>query len=125
MARRAQSEEERDVNVTLGQRLARMRKERGFTQVELATATQVVQAVISSYEVGRVRPSPEMILRIADVLQVSTDELLGREPESPRREDPVERRFLRRLRLVKALPKRDQDALLRTIDAFIDARKPS
>ncbi len=32
------------------------------------------------------------------------------------------RRFLRRLEQLSALPKRDQDALLRTIDAFLAAR---
>jgi hypothetical protein len=37
----------------------------------------------------------------------------------------VNRRFLRRLQVVDQLPKRDQDALLRTIDAFLAARKAS
>jgi transcriptional regulator with XRE-family HTH domain len=124
MTRRPQSEAQRKANVALGRRMALLRKERGFTQVELAEHLGVIQSVISSYEVGRVRPSPEMVLRISSALRVSADQLLGREDKEPKSKaaESVDRRFLRRLKLVKTLPKRDQDALLRTIDAFLTAR---
>jgi transcriptional regulator with XRE-family HTH domain len=124
MARRPQSEQEKRANVALGQRIASIRKERGFTQVELAEKLGVIQSVVSSYEIGRVRPAPEMILKLSAALDVSADQLLGR-PGKEKPAESVDRRFLRRLRLMKKLPKRDQDALLRTIDAFIAARKAS
>jgi transcriptional regulator with XRE-family HTH domain len=124
MARKAQSRQERDVNAALGKRLATLRKERGFTQVELAEKVGVVQAAISSYESGRLRPHPQMLLKLSEILELSVDQLLGRETTTKAAIDArVDRRFLRRLRLVKTLPKRDQDALLRTIDAFLAARK--
>jgi len=124
MAHRAQTKAERQGNAVLGQRLAKLRKERGFTQVELAKQLALSQAIVSNYERGRVRPHPEFLLKLAQLLDVSTDELLGRtsphKAKAPRAN--LDRRFARRLQLVGSLPKRDQDALLRTIDVFLTAR---
>ena len=106
---------------TLGQRLARLRKERGFTQVELAKKMGIIQVLISDYEHEKIRPNPDIIVRFAQALDVSTDEILGlRKPEKVEAQlSNVSRRLLRRLKQFDSLAKRDQDALLRTIDAFL------
>lgn len=122
MARKAQSREERETNIALGRRIASFRKQHGLTQTELAQKLDLSQTVISSYEIGRLRPHPDLLLKLADILHLSTDELLGRAKPKTGGTGGMDRRFLRRLKLVKGLPKRDQDALLRTIDAFIAAR---
>jgi len=109
---------------SFGACLARLRKEKGFTQVELAQKLDSVQVVISDYERGKVRPSADMIVRLAKALDVSADELLGLKPMQ-KADAAHDRRFLRRLQAIAKLPKRDQDALLRTIDAFLGNRKAS
>ena len=73
----------------IGQRLARIRKDRGFTQVELAEEIGIIQSLVSSYESGALRLSANMAVRFAAALEVSVDELLrsrpakgaGRQPE--------------------------------------------
>ncbi len=65
-----------------GQRLARIRRERGFTQVELAEKTGLVQTLVSDYERGKLRLNADMILRFATALEVSTDDLL--QPAGPK-----------------------------------------
>jgi transcriptional regulator with XRE-family HTH domain len=117
-ARSPRSPEEKSSDVTLGKRLATLRKERGFTQVELAEKVGVIQPIISDYERGRLRPHPDMLVRLAGALNISSDELLGI-ATAPTASPAINRRFLRRLQAVDKLPKRDQDALLRTIDAFL------
>ena len=37
-------------NETLGQRIARIRKERGYTQVELAQRIGIIQSIVSAIE---------------------------------------------------------------------------
>ena len=101
----------------IGERLARLRKERGLTQIELASELGVTQSHISAWERGNLRLHGELIAEIAGLLDVSADELLGLEKVP--REDPTSRRLVRRLRSFGQLPKRDQEALLRTIDAFL------
>jgi transcriptional regulator with XRE-family HTH domain len=125
MGRRARSTESRAADIALGERIARMRKERGFTQVELAARLGVIQVIVSDYERGRLRPNHEVLVKLAAILDVSTDELLGvaRAPKMKGLGDGPNRRFLRRMELISKLPKRDQDALIRTIDAFLAARK--
>ncbi len=106
---------------SLGQRLARLRKERGFTQVELARRMGIIQVLISDYEHEKIRPNPDIIVRFAQALDVTTDEILGLSKAEKRDAalSSISRRLLRRLKQFDSLAKRDQDALLRTIDAFL------
>ena len=122
MARTGRSDSEKKTDAAFGKRLARIRKERGFTQIELAEQTGIIQPVLSDYERGKLRPHPETLIRLAKALHVSADEILGL-AAAARKSLPINRRFLRRLQAVDTLPKRDQEALLRTIDAFLSARK--
>ena len=103
---------------TFGQRLARLRKEKGYTQVDLADKIGTIQAIISDYERDKLRAHADMIVRFAQALDVTTDECLGLK-SAKNIGGNKNRRFLRRLKLIEGLPKRDQDALLRTIDAFL------
>jgi transcriptional regulator with XRE-family HTH domain len=124
MARRPRSKAEKDKDLALGRRIAALRRERGYTQTELADQVGAIQVVVSNYERGKLRPHPDMIVRLAKALRVSADELLGIRPPS-QNGAAVSRRVLRRLQAIDGLPKRDQDALFRTIDAFLQARRAS
>ena len=104
---------------TSGQRLARLRKERGFTQIEFAEKTGLIQALISDYERNKLRLNAEMIFRFATALEVSTDDLLQPGGPSPARKPS--RRVLRRLAQIETLPPGQQTVLLKTIDTFLDA----
>jgi transcriptional regulator with XRE-family HTH domain len=109
----------------VGERLAALRRARGFTQTELAEALGVGQAVVSQYERGRTGLDGRIVLQVCRVLGVGSDELLGLKAAKGTA-DQVRRPFLRRLRQIERLSKRDQQALLRTIDAFLgnaDLRK--
>jgi transcriptional regulator with XRE-family HTH domain len=102
---------------TLGQRLARARKARGFSQTELARKIGSIQALVSDYERGNLRLSAEMTIRFAKALGVSTDELLGVKPTKTK--DEMSLKLTRRLKGIESLPNAQQKALLRTIDAFL------
>jgi transcriptional regulator with XRE-family HTH domain len=106
---------------TLGQRLARLRKERGMTQIELAAKVPgMSQVLLSDYERGRLRISAEVALRFALALDVSTDELLS--PSGKRRErSKPSPKVLRRLQQIEKLPPDRQALVLKAIDAFVRA----
>ncbi len=101
----------------LGERLEQLRKERGITQVEMAAKLGISQPVISKYERGELRLHGELIVKVAQILHVSTDELLGLQKAHQR--SSVDPRILRRIKDIDRLSKRDRDALMRTIDAFL------
>jgi len=107
---------------TLGQRLARIRKERGFTQIVIAESTGLTQVLVSDYERGRIRLSAEMAVRFAEALGISTDELLR--PRKKGAPAPVQQpslKIMRRMERIESLPLYRQRALLTTIDQFLAA----
>lgn len=62
----------------LTQRLRIARKAKNLTQEELAKLVNTRKTTISNYETGYSSPSNEMLNDLADVLDVTTDYLLGR-----------------------------------------------
>lgn len=84
----------------------------------MALALGVDQSLVSAYERGTTRPHPTALIALAKFLHTSTDQILGVKDLRP---DALalDRRFTRRLEKIARLPKRDQQALIRTIDAFL------
>jgi transcriptional regulator with XRE-family HTH domain len=106
---------------TIGQRLARLRRERGLTQVELADKLGVAQPVVSDYERGELRLHGQLIVRLTQILGVGSEEILGTEKPKGNGTPVKSRRLLRRIQEIERLPRRDQQALLRTIDRFLES----
>ena len=61
-------------------RLREIRKKRNITIKELAERINVAESTVSLYETQKRQPTLDTVRNIADVLQVSTDKLLGHEP---------------------------------------------
>ena len=102
----------------IGQRIARLRKERGYSQEALAKKMGIVRVLVSDYEKGRLRPHPEMVARFALAFGVTTDEIIGLK----RSEDDNHKPNLaiqKRMRQIEQLPSAKRRIILQTIDAFI------
>lgn len=64
--------------------IKKIRLKRKITQVDLARQINVKQETISAYESNKAQPSCEVLVKIAEYLNTSTDYLLGRtEDDSP------------------------------------------
>lgn len=103
---------------TLGDRIARLRKERGYSQVELAERIGIIQALVSDYEKGKLRLTAEMAVRFARALEVTTDDLL-QPRKGKRRPLKPNRKVLRRLEQIESLPSYQQQTLLKSIDMML------
>ncbi len=100
----------------VGDRLARLRREREISQSELGAKIGSTQRVVSFYESNRIRIPAETLLRIGDVLKVSIYELLGRAAAS---RPPMNRQVWKVVEQIQTLPPREQRPLLRMIDAYV------
>lgn len=69
--------------MNVGKRISDLRKERGYSQEQLAELTDIHRVLIGKYETGKNEPSIQSLSRIADALNVSTDELLCRTDKLP------------------------------------------
>lgn len=57
--------------------LKKMREQKGITQIKLAIDLKVSQELISRYEVGSSFHQPNMLIKLANYFNCSTDYLLG------------------------------------------------
>ena len=62
----------------LSNRLKSTRERRGLTQEQVSEKINVEIGTLSGYERAYRKPSPDMLLKLADLYGVSTDYLLGR-----------------------------------------------
>jgi putative transcriptional regulator len=61
----------------LNENLTALRSAKGITQEELAIRLNVVRQTISKWEKGLSVPDADLLIRIADIFEVSVSELLG------------------------------------------------
>ena len=66
------------MNTVFGQKLARIRKKRKFSQAQLAEKARMSAHDISDLESGKETPSVDQLINIADALYISLDDLVGR-----------------------------------------------
>ena len=98
--------------------VARMKND-GHTVMQLADALGTTQRVISYYETEAELPPAATLIPLAQVLEVSTDELLGLEQRKPAgREHPQQQRLWKRFQKMEALPTKDQRAVIRLINSL-------
>jgi len=60
------------------ERIRELRKEQGLTMKELGALIGVSESTVSTYELGLHEPSCDVLCKIADILNTSTDYLLCR-----------------------------------------------
>ncbi len=64
------------IKMNLGSRIAKLRKEKGITQQQLAELIYVTDKTISSWESNRTEPNLEMIIKISEILDGSIGYLI-------------------------------------------------
>ena len=62
--------------------LKALRKQKGFSQEELATRLHVARQTISKWEKNLSVPDADTLIRLAEILEVSVSELLGEKIEN-------------------------------------------
>lgn len=108
--------------------LARLRRERGLTQAELAARLGISKSAVSMYERGNREPELDLLEKMADVFGVSVNALLGRAEDELVNADPALTEYLEQLRdrpelrmlfsLTKSATKEDVEAAVKIIEAL-------
>jgi transcriptional regulator with XRE-family HTH domain len=110
----------KDETMTFGQRLAQLRKAKGFTQQELANEVGITRRMVAYYESQSQHPPTTQLPAIARALKLSTDELLGTIAVKQRAARERDSRLERRLQQIEKLDAADKRQVLQLIDAFIE-----
>jgi transcriptional regulator with XRE-family HTH domain len=73
------------LEIQMGQRLHELRQAAGLTQEKLARKADVGTDAVRNWEKGRRTPGLDMAIKLADALECTLDELVGRTPPSPKK----------------------------------------
>ncbi|SEC57054.1 DNA-binding transcriptional regulator, XRE-family HTH domain [Tenacibaculum sp. MAR_2009_124] len=99
--------------MTLGYNITKLRKQLKLSQNELGKRAGTSGDIIGRYERDEVKPSIEVAAKIADVLDVSLDFLLGKVNVK------VDNSILKRVIEVQQMDNKDKEHILYTLDALI------
>ncbi len=110
-----------DALTDFGKRLARLRKDAGYTQTELARELGVTQRMISYYEGHTEYPPSALLPDLANLLGVTADELLGIKPIKKTKKPDI--RLQRRMQKIEKMSAAKRRQVLQVIDTFIEAEQ--
>lgn len=111
-----------------GKLLTEYRQARGLTQTQLAEQIGSSQRAISRYETVAEFPPTQVVVAIAEALEVSADELLGlRTPKRSRQPtmDSETKRLWKQFQQMMSLPEKDRRAVIRLINSLVSAQTKS
>lgn len=97
----------------LGEHITKLRKRLKLSQNELGKRVGTSGDIIGRYERGEVKPSIEVAAKIADVLGVSLDFLIGKVDVE------VDGQLLKRVLEVQQMEEQDKAHIIYTLDALI------
>jgi transcriptional regulator with XRE-family HTH domain len=100
--------------LNIGSKIIELRKNKGWSQVQLAEAVNASRDIIGKYERNDNSPSIEMALKIAKVFDVSVDYLLGEGKHAS-----FDKETLKRLEDIENLDQNTRNTLFSVIDTFL------
>lgn len=119
MATRRPKKKTPTLAIEVGARLRKLRELRGLTQQQLADRLGAKKPRISRYESGNALPEAETLITLAEVLEVSIDELLLGRPSSAGEDGVQDVRLRERVRELEKVDRKYRDAAIEVIDAFV------
>lgn len=104
--------------LSIGDRIAQLRKQHGLSQSELAQKAGVSRTIIGNYERSANTPSIEVLVKLARVFNVSVDFLIGEGQLSA-----LDRDLLKRIEDIEKLDPQTREHLFFLIDNVIQNYK--
>jgi transcriptional regulator with XRE-family HTH domain len=113
--------QDQDLRKAFGTRLKALRKQKGWTQKELANQLDIRYSHLNKYENGMHAPPLEKLTQLADIFDVSLDYLVMGLPmeESPIRNEVLYKRF----KTLETFDDEDKTTVIKIIDAIIAKRQ--
>jgi len=101
----------------LGSKIIVLRKEKGWSQSELARKIEVSREIVGRYERNDAVPSIDIAKRMADTFEVSLDYLVGNAQEK------LDKATLDRVLEINKLQSKEKEMVFTFLDAFLTKTK--
>ncbi len=105
------------IRKALGQRIKQLRKQKDWTQKELANRISASHAQLNKYESGQNTPPLDRLILLAEVLDTSVDHLIGGHHNA---EPPIyNTRLIQRFQTIEGFDKSERELVIQLLDAMI------
>ena len=104
---------------SFGERLARLRRDAGYSQRALADEANISQRMVAYYESQGGRIPADTLCKLADALDITSDALLGRVKHTKKDSRPQNKRLLRKFFQIEKLPPRERESIVSVIDGML------
>ncbi|SHN32507.1 DNA-binding transcriptional regulator, XRE-family HTH domain [Cyclobacterium lianum] len=101
-------------------KIAQLRRQNGWSQTELARKIGASRDAIGKYERGELRPTIDLVKKLAEVLDTTVGYLLGETEDRELLKDPS---MIRRLNDIAKFSEQDKQYILYALDAMIKSAK--
>lgn len=105
---------------SFGKKLKECREAKGISQSELAKALSTNHSIIGKYERDEVKPTIDVVKKLAEALDTTVGYLLGETKQSNFLKDTA---MVRRLNDLNNLPEKDKEYILYALDGLIKSAK--
>jgi len=102
---------------SFGKKLRECREDKKLSQSELAKQIDSYHSIIGKYERDEVKPTIDVVKRLANALETTVGYLAGETQEKELLKDPS---MLRRLNNIASFSQEDKDHIIYTLDALIN-----
>ena len=99
------------LNKEIGKRIAELRKVHGFTQEYLGEKLNILKSTLASYETGRRALPLDLLIQLANIFKISTDDFLSLEFQFLTSRPGPKSIIEKQLEAIRDLPKDKQKAI--------------
>ncbi len=112
--------DDKEFFVALGKRIAQLRRERNWTQQELADKLGIAQQTLAHYEVARIRVPASTLPLLATLFMTPVDVLVGHAQHTQRsgKRGPAPR-WQQQIEAISQLPKPKQRVLMEVLESML------
>jgi len=103
----------------LSERIIELRKQKAYSQQELADRIKISRAQMNRYENQAVQPPADVLKKLADVLGTSVDYLVSGATGEKAQATLKDAKMLEQYKLLAELPEGEKNIILRVVDALI------
>ena len=107
----------------MSEKIKKHRKEKKWSQAELAEKLGVHTTHISRLETGKYTPSLELLKKVAELFEATTDYLLYEDMDSTDPLNLADKTLYERMKLIESLDDKDQEIILGVVDAFLTKQR--
>lgn len=103
----------------LSERIIELRKQKAYSQQELADKIKISRAQMNRYENQATQPPADVLKRLADVLGTSVDYLVSGASGEKAKASLKDAKVLEQYKVLAGLPEGEKSIILRVVDALI------